>query len=86
MRRLCLRLRAVRLLSRMQRSEQGSVVALALVVGVSAYPEQGSVVALALVVAVGGSAHLLLLQPIIVVRAARWRRGFLRNTWKLQLE
>ena len=34
MRRLCLRLRAVRLLSRMQRSEQGSVVALALVVAV----------------------------------------------------
>ena len=66
MRRLCLRLRAVRLLSRMQRSEQGSVVALALVVAVGyfAYPEQGSVVALALVVAVGGSASLLLLQPM----------------------
>jgi len=50
----------------MQRSEQGSVVALALVVAVGffAYPEQGSVVALALVVAVGVSASLLLLQPM----------------------
>ena len=39
-------------------------LALVVAVGYFAYPEQGSVVALALVVAVGGSASLLLLQPM----------------------